>query len=150
MEMLSGSKRQGAKVLKKLNPRTNKSQCLLSVAGDKAWKEGVVIVRDGKPLKTPHPGEVARFRLRVQRNYFDCFQAFFPTSSLELDLGAFGKGFEACALDFCVVNKEILATIVRGDEAKPLLVVEPFDGSITHTDFPSFFCLQIGDSMTLH
>ena len=43
----------------------------------------------------------------------------------ELDLLALGEGAEAVGLDGGLVDEEILAAVVGGDEAEPLGVVEP-------------------------
>src|SRR4051812_22923658 len=51
---------------------------------------------------------------------------------LVLDLHAFGERLEAAACDLRMVDEEILATIFRGDEAIPLRVAEPLNGSCCH------------------
>src|SRR5215207_219201 len=52
------------------------------------------------------------------------------------DLRALGQRLEAAALDGGVVDEEVLALIVRGDEAEALLVAEPLNGSGCHGDAP--------------
>src|SRR5690349_5148837 len=52
--------------------------------------------------------------------------------SVIADLRALGERPEAAALDGAVVDEEILALIVRGDEPEALVVVEPLDGSRSH------------------
>src|SRR4051812_36040796 len=48
------------------------------------------------------------------------------------DLRAFGERAEAAAADRGVVDEQIAATVIRGDEAVALLVVEPLDRSGRH------------------
>src|SRR5690606_41290948 len=53
---------------------------------------------------------------------------------VELDPVALGEGPEAGALDRRVVDEAVLRSVLRGDEAEALLVVEPLHGSGgTHT-----------------
>src|SRR3954466_7954206 len=52
--------------------------------------------------------------------------------TFELDLRTFGKRLEAVAGDCAVVDEQVLAACVRGDEAIPLRIVEPLDGSGCH------------------
>src|SRR5215211_257856 len=51
------------------------------------------------------------------------------------DLRALGQRLEAAALDGGVVDEEVLALVVRGDEAEALLVAEPLHGSGCHVMF---------------
>src|SRR3954453_19034182 len=51
------------------------------------------------------------------------------------DLGALGERLVAVADDARVVHEEILARLVRGDEAEALLVAEPLHGSGCHVYF---------------
>lgn len=37
-----------------------------------------------------------------------------------------------------MVNEQVLAATFRGNEPNPLFLIEPFDGSDSHTDTPSF------------
>src|SRR3954449_1301031 len=48
------------------------------------------------------------------------------------DLRALGERLEAVRVDPRVVDEEVLAALVRGDEAEALVVVEPLDGSGCH------------------
>jgi hypothetical protein len=50
----------------------------------------------------------------------------------ELDAGALGEALEALTGDVAVVHEKILRALFRGDEAVPLAVVEPLDGSGCH------------------
>src|SRR5579864_1577643 len=56
---------------------------------------------------------------------------------LELDLCAFGKALEAFAGDARVMHEQVLCAVLRGDEAVPLLVAEPLDGSGCHIELTS-------------
>src|SRR4051795_11138529 len=47
-------------------------------------------------------------------------------------LGALGQRLEAAALDRLVMDEQVLAGLVRRDEAEALLVVEPLHGSCGH------------------
>src|SRR5205814_2039783 len=51
---------------------------------------------------------------------------------LELDLRALGERLEAATEDLRMVDEEILPAFVGRDEAVPLRVVEPLDGSGCH------------------
>src|SRR5215213_5616361 len=53
-------------------------------------------------------------------------------------LGAFVEGLEALARYTRVVHEEVLAPVVRGDEAVPLLVTEPLYRSLGHIPEPAF------------
>src|SRR5205814_6302824 len=55
---------------------------------------------------------------------------------VELDLRALGEGLEALACDRAVMDEEVLASVVRGDEPVPLRVVEPLHGSCRHRKTP--------------
>src|SRR5690242_14594392 len=48
------------------------------------------------------------------------------------DLRALGERLEAVGVDAGVVDEEVLATLVRRDEAEALVVVEPLHGSGRH------------------
>src|SRR5205814_3910245 len=48
------------------------------------------------------------------------------------NLGTLRQGLEAIASDRAVMDEQILATVVRGDESVPLRVVEPLNGSSCH------------------
>src|SRR5262249_26484008 len=66
----------------------------------------------------------------------DRLGAFCPFAGLELDLRALGEGLEALAADVAEVHEEILPTLVRGDEAVALRVVEPLHRSSSHGETP--------------
>src|SRR3954451_14961228 len=54
-------------------------------------------------------------------------------------LRALGQRFEAVGVDAGVVDEEVLAALVRGNEAEALVVVETLHGSGSH-DFPPGLC----------
>src|ERR1700747_1988815 len=62
--------------------------------------------------------------------------ALLPLGRLELDLRALGERLEALARDRAEVDEHVFAALVRGDEAVPLRVVEPLDGSGCHISTP--------------
>src|SRR3954469_16764671 len=47
----------------------------------------------------------------------------------ELDARVLDEGLEAVALDFAEVREQVLAAVVRGDEAVALALVEPLHGA---------------------
>ena len=53
-------------------------------------------------------------------------------ADLELDLLVLLEGTEAVALDLGVVDEDVVAAIVRSDEAVALFGVEPLDNSLCH------------------
>src|SRR3954454_13343447 len=61
-----------------------------------------------------------------------CLGALLTLDALELDLRALGERLEAVAGDCAVVDEQVLTACVRGDEAIPLRIVEPLDGSGCH------------------
>src|SRR5215207_7092828 len=64
--------------------------------------------------------------------------AFAPLGRLVRDLGALVEGLEALSRYPRVVHEELLAPIVRGDEAVALLVTEPLNCSLGHMLEPAF------------
>src|SRR5947209_10941098 len=65
--------------------------------------------------------------------------ALLATGRLVGNLGALFEGPESVALYRAVVHEEVIASIVLGDEAVALLVVEPLDRSLGHLPSPPFF-----------
>src|SRR4051795_1758486 len=63
-------------------------------------------------------------------------RALCPFDCVVLHLRALGKGLVALARDRRVVDEHVLATLFRGDEAIPLRVTEPLDGSSCHRKTP--------------
>src|SRR5918994_579687 len=64
-------------------------------------------------------------------------RALLALAGLELHLRTLGQGLEALAADAGVVDEEILASVLRRDEAVALRVVEPLDGSGCHMSYTS-------------
>jgi len=58
--------------------------------------------------------------------------ALLPLGRLELDPCTFGEGLEAFGIDRAEMNEDVLAALVRGDEAIPLRVVELLHDSGCH------------------
>src|SRR5919112_417495 len=63
--------------------------------------------------------------------------ALVPDLFLVLHLGVLGQALEAMAVDARVVHEQVAVTLVGGDEAVALLVVEPLDGASRH------FCVAL-------
>src|SRR4051812_28036029 len=63
-------------------------------------------------------------------------EALCTLDGVVLHLRALSKGLEALAGDRRVVDENVLATLFRGDEAVPLRVVEPLNGSSCHKKTP--------------
>src|SRR4051794_7601570 len=66
-----------------------------------------------------------------------CLGTLRPFDRVELHLRALRERLEAFAGDRRVVDENVLATVSRGDEAVPLRVVEPLDGSSCHENTSS-------------
>ena len=64
-----------------------------------------------------------------------CFEPFGSFNHFELDHFAFLQGFETLAENGGVMNEDILAAILN-DEAKTLLVIEPFYFAASHRMLP--------------
>src|ERR671913_389585 len=64
--------------------------------------------------------------------------ALLALSGLVRDLGALLKALEAVTRYTAVVHEEILATLVRRDEAVALLIAEPLYRSLGHVWSPPF------------
>src|SRR6185436_16671132 len=50
----------------------------------------------------------------------------------------FSQRLEAAALDGRVMHEDVLAAVIRGNEAKTLAVVKPLHGSFTHLKSPIY------------
>src|SRR5664279_1313096 len=73
-----------------------------------------------------------------------------PLDDIELHRLAFGQRLEAAALDRAVVDEAVLLTVVRGDEAEPLRVVEPLHFACdTHCHTPEDVCSGCGMRLSL-
>src|SRR5436190_21920158 len=55
---------------------------------------------------------------------------------LVADLGVLSQRLESLTVDSRVVDEQVAAPLVGGDEAEALLVVEPLHGSGRHVDYP--------------
>src|SRR5215207_6599502 len=64
--------------------------------------------------------------------------ALLALGSLVGDLGALIEALEAVACYTRVVNEEVLATLIGGDESVAFIVVEPLYRSLGHTWSPPF------------
>src|SRR5215210_5477047 len=74
-------------------------------------------------------GRAAR---RLQLRDVDGLGALVPGLGVIGDLRALGQRLESVCVDAGVVDEEVLAPLVRRDEAEALVVVEPLDGSGCH------------------
>ena len=63
------------------------------------------------------------------------------------DLGTLSQRLEAVGVDAAVMDEQILAVVVRGDEAEALVVVEPLDGSVGHESPPCVCELRRGGAL---
>src|SRR4051794_6165052 len=63
-------------------------------------------------------------------------RALRPLARLVLHARALGERLEAGAGDIRVVHEEVLRSLVGSDEAVPLRIVEPLDGSVSHKKTP--------------
>src|SRR3954451_19723071 len=73
---------------------------------------------------------------RLERRDVDGLGALVPGLGVEADARALGERLEALGVDAGVVDEQVLAGIVRRDEAEALVVVEPLDGSGGHVWVP--------------
>src|SRR3954468_23684228 len=71
----------------------------------------------------------------LQRGDVDGLGALVAGLGVEGDLRALSQRLEAVGVDAGVMDEEVLAALVRGNEAEALVVVEPLHGSGSH-DFP--------------
>src|SRR3954470_22974525 len=71
----------------------------------------------------------------LQRGDVDGLRALVAGLGVVGHLRALSQRLEAAGVDAGVVDEEVLAALVRGDEAEALVVVEPLHGSGSH-DFP--------------
>jgi hypothetical protein len=66
--------------------------------------------------------------------YVCCFHSFFALCGIILDFLAITEGAKAFFGDIGVMDKQILTAIIRGNESKPLLLVEPLYRPAAHID----------------
>src|SRR5919199_1610304 len=79
------------------------------------------------------PSSVLATGERLQRGDVDGLRALVSRLGVVADAGALGERLEALGVDARVVHEEVLARVVRRDEAVALVVVEPLDGSGGHS-----------------
>src|ERR671915_522285 len=80
--------------------------------------------------------------------YVDGLRALVARLGVVLDPGALGKRLEAVADDAGVMDEQVLARLVRRDEAEALVVVEPLHGSGCHCWYlHSLFVLRRGGAV---
>src|SRR5690348_1884591 len=77
--------------------------------------------------KARSPGPFSRVPLASDGADLRCRRAFRALRRLELDLLAFLQRLEPAHLDLAVMGEEVLAAVVRRDEAEALRIVEPLD-----------------------
>src|SRR3954465_3444597 len=100
------------------------------------------VTNDGRPAGGGRSVQ-SRWR-RLERRDVDGLGALVPGLGVEGDLRALGERLEAAAVDAGVVDEEILAALVRRDEAEALVVVEPLHGSGRHGDPPTYTSVNCG------
>src|SRR3954470_22319397 len=83
------------------------------------------------------PRALRQFCLLADRNDVGRHRALLALCGLVLDLRALGQGLEARTGDVAEVHEEVLAALLRRDEAEALGVVEPLDGSCCHENTSS-------------
>src|SRR5690606_26584933 len=76
----------------------------------------------------------------VERTDVRRLQALLALLDVELDLLVLVQAAVAAGLDGAEVREDVLAAVVRGDEAEALVSVEPLDGSGGHVVTPSRWC----------
>src|SRR5262249_51850421 len=80
----------------------------------------------------PSPRRAARRAFRLERPDVLRLRALLALLGVVRDLRALAQRAVAVSLDRAVMNEEVLATVVRCDEAEALLVGEPLHGSLCH------------------
>jgi hypothetical protein len=67
---------------------------------------------------------------------FDCFHSFTTLCGFILDLLAVLEGAKSLLGDVGVMDKQVLAAIVRSNKTKSLLLIEPFCRTAAHVALP--------------
>src|SRR3954453_18224266 len=103
---------------------------------------GTMTARPRRPAEKTDAArrEPRRDSLCLERRDVDGLGTLVPGLSVVRHLGALGQRLEAAAVDAGVVDEEVLAALVRGDEAEALVAVEQFDGSGGHVSSPACAC----------
>src|ERR1700712_3649977 len=70
--------------------------------------------------------------LGLDRADVDRLRSLVAGLGLVLHTRAFGERAVAVGVDAAVVDEEVLAALIRGDEAEPLFVAEPLHGACSH------------------
>src|SRR3954453_24030769 len=79
---------------------------------------------------------------RLERGDVDGLRPLVAGLGVIGDLRALGQRLEAVRVDAGVVDEQVLATLVRRDEAQALVAVEPLDGSGCHVIPPRLCALR--------
>ena len=77
-----------------------------------------------------------------------CLRSFPPLADRVLDVLTLQERLEPVGLDVREVHEQVLASIVRRDEAEPLLGIKPLDLTSAHCPTPSSLVRRNGDSLT--
>src|SRR3954468_6428919 len=86
-------------------------------------------IRKGPP---PRTGDGPFPRSKSDHGDRRGLRALLALADLELDASVLFQALEAVTLDLAVVNEDVAATVVGGDEAEPLLGVEPLHSALSH------------------
>src|SRR3954447_22361486 len=81
---------------------------------------------------------------RLERGDVDGLRPLVAGLGVVGDLRALGERLEAARVDAGVVDEQVLATLVRRDEAEALVVVEPLNGSGCHVIPPRLWSCERG------
>src|SRR3954451_3200376 len=94
-----------------------------------------------RPARTSRARTASRWTTPapLERGDVDGLGALVAGLGVEGHLRALSQRLEAVGVDAGVMDEEVLATLVRGNEAEPLVVVEPLHGSGSH-DFLHGLC----------
>src|SRR3954467_14262296 len=90
-------------------------------------------IRKGPP---PRTGDGPFPRSKSDHGDRRGLRALLALADLELDASVLLEALEAVTLDLAVVNEDVAATVVGGDEAEPLLGVEPLHSALSHQKSP--------------
>src|SRR5215204_224234 len=88
--------------------------------------------REGPRLLRPGPHAAAWIARALDGADVLRLHALLALRRLVGDLLAFFKRLESAATYPAVMHEEVIATLIRGDEAVALLVIEPLDRSLGH------------------
>src|SRR5207247_2590073 len=128
---LARGRRVAAELAEELLEPLDLREVLLLAAIRHPGHEWVSAFRPGRCRRRAPRATRACTRLSGQHDVLG-LGALLALGCVELDLRALGEGLEALACNRAVMDKEVLARVVRGDEPVPLRIVEPLDGSCRH------------------